>query len=116
MNSGRWSRGETVQHHRYTPGVRNAHGAIVPGFADPVDVEHVAVAPGSSTEPADGANQRVITQWSILVPPGVVVAAQDEFTVRERRFVVDGDPSGDWIHNRSRRNRGAQIFLKVVTG
>lgn len=112
----RHPRGETVQHHRYTAGVRNSHGQVVPGFEPPVDIAHVAVAPGSSNEPASGADQRVITQWSIYIPAGASAAPQDEFTVRGRRFKVDGDMSGEWAHPRSGNRPGSLVTLKVVTG
>lgn len=108
--------GETVLLHRFTGSGRDSHNNVVPAYADPETIDGVAVAPGSSSEPRNGASQRVITQMSIYPPAGLVVDPRDQFTVRGKRYAVEGDMSGAWVDPFTGWAPGSEVTLKRVTG
>lgn len=83
--------GETVEHIAYTEGERDAHGNIRPGWADPIEVGHVAVAPTSSDEDTSQGEQ-VITGLTLYIPTTLDVSYQDRFRVRGDLFEVTGEP------------------------
>ena len=112
----RHPRGESVILHRHGGQTRNAHGQVVVTWAPDEVVSGVAVAPGSSTEPADGGSHMVVTQMTIYVPPSVSVSAQDQVTVRGVRWAVDGDMSGQWANPFNGATPGSAVALRRVNG
>lgn len=83
--------GEIVEHIAYTEGERDAHGNIRPGWAEPVEVEHVAVAPSSSEEDTS-LGEQVVTGLTLYIPHTLAVSHQDRFRVRGDVFEVVGEP------------------------
>lgn len=72
--------------------------------------------PRTSTEDADGTRDTVIVGLTVLVPPGVAVAATDRFLIDGVAYEVDGEPF-DWSVNPFTDSRaGTQVDLKRVTG
>lgn len=108
--------GDTVVLHRFKENVRNAHGQLTKVFHPDEVVEKVAVAPSFVAEKAGGVAERVITQPTIYVGPGLGVGPLDEFTVRGERFGIDGAISGDWVNPFTGLTPGAGVRLKKVTG
>ena len=111
-----FSYGDTVIHHRFVGTVRNAQGHQVKQFADPVEVHGVGVAPGSGSEPTQGLSYRVVSKMTIYLPSGVGFSAQDEVTVRGRRYGVDGEAQGPWVNPFTGWSPGDAVTLKRVTG
>lgn len=108
--------GESALLHRRAGQTRNAHGAVVPEYAAPVELQKVAFAPGSSSEPQDGASQRVVTQPTLYITDGTVVGPLDQVTVRGVRYEVDGDMSGQWVNPFTGHSPGSAVTLRKVSG
>lgn len=108
--------GEAVLLHRYVGLIRNAHGQSVKQFAEPVPIKGVGIAPGASSEPAQGVSYRVVSGMTIYAPSGTEIDAQDELTVRGKRYSVDGESSGEWINPFTGWSPGGAVALKRVTG
>jgi len=105
--------GESVTLHRYSGVTRNAHGAVITQFADPVVIAKAAFAPGSTSEPQ---GERVVTQATVYLPAGTTVGPRDQFTVRGVRYEVDGDMSGEWVNPFNGHSPGSAVALRRVTG
>lgn len=73
------------------------------------------VWPRTSVEYTD-ARDTVITGITVLIPPGVDVAATDRFVVRGENYDVQAQPF-NWSHNPFTNSRaGSQVELTKVTG
>lgn len=107
--------GEQVIHHRYTVGEPDGFGQVESGFVDEVWAG-VAFAPGSSDEPQRGGSTRVTTSATLYDPLSRPVDSLDQFTVRGRRYQVDGDASGAWVNPFTGRAPGGTVTLKAVSG
>lgn len=110
-----FSHGETVTRHVYVPGVDDGYGEGPPSFTDEV-WEGVGFAPGGSQEPLRGGSTRVVTSATLYDPASRPVSPLDQFTVRGRRYMVDGDASGAWVNPFTGRAPGGVVTLKAVAG
>jgi hypothetical protein len=103
--------GETVTHHKRTPGTRNADGETW------VDADkrysNVAVYPRVSVELVQGQDTNIIGLTAVF-QPAIPVAATDEFTVRGERWAVDGLP-GQYVSPFTGREL-TQVHLTRVEG
>lgn len=61
------------------------------GTSRPVTIDGAIVYPRSSNEDADAANM-VIDRLGMLLPVGTTVTAEDQFSVRGKRYSVEGEP------------------------
>ena len=107
--------GESVTRHVYVPGVDDGYGEALPSFEDEVWTG-VAFAPGSSSEPLRGGSTRVVTSATLYDPLSRPVDPLDQFTVRGRRYMVDGDASGAWVNPFTGWTPGGTVSLKAVSG
>ena len=80
----------TVGHRAYVAGLKDAHGNVREGWADPVPFEVYAIAPLASQEPGDDRTA-VTTGISLLAPQGAVVDPHDRFVVDGVEYDVEGD-------------------------
>jgi hypothetical protein len=78
------------------------------------DIDDATVWPRTGSENPQ-AGDLVITGRNLLLPPGVTVAATDQFIVAGLTYDVDGD-AGDWTSPFTGWNPGTQIALTQVTG
>lgn len=111
-----FTNGETVTWHRAIMGETDGYGRPITTFEDLV-LEDVAVAPGSSSEPrrASRLNQLEVNMTIYLVEdPGVTEA--DEFTVRGKRYTVEGEVGGGWGNPFTGTSFGTEIRLRRDTG
>lgn len=108
--------GETVVHHRLVVvDDDDGYGQPVEEWVDAA-WEGVGFAPGTSDEPLSGGSTRVVTQARIYDPMCRAVDSGDEFTVRGRRYAVDGDASGVWTNPITGWSPGSVVELKAVSG
>lgn len=111
-----WGNGEQVTWHRHGEVGRDSYNRPISGFTDHV-LENVAVAPGSSSESGTTSNpHRLSTQMSIFLTEDPGITDMDEFTVRGRRYKVDGDPGGGWTNPFTGSAFGVEVNLKKVSG
>lgn len=110
-----FERGETVTRHVYVPGADDGYGEGPPTFTDEV-WSNVGFAPGGSAEPLRGGSTRVTTDATLYDPLSRAVDPRDQFTVRGRRYMVDGDASGAWVNPFTGRAPGGTVTLKAVAG
>lgn len=111
-----WNHGEQVVWHRHGVTGKDSYNRPILGFVDE-PLENVVVAPGSSSESRSTSNpSRLSTQMSIFLIRDPGVTDRDEFTVRGRRYEVDGDVEGSWTNPFSGSSFGTEINLKKVSG
>ena len=111
-----WGNGEQVTWHRHGVTGKDAYNRPIFGWADRT-LENVAVAPGSSSEGGTISNpHRLSTQMSIFLTEDPGVTDLDEFTVRGRRYMVDGDSDGGWTNPFTGTSFGVEVNLKKVSG
>lgn len=75
--------------------------------APPAEQELTTLAPAEprpSSEPVESARNSVVSGYTLYLPPGTDVTAQDRMRVRGEVFDVLGDPA-DWM--------GAGIVIQV---
>jgi hypothetical protein len=82
---------------------------------DKIDLEGVAIAPSSSTEPVSDARQQVITQMSIYCAPTDDVLPKDRIRARSGLWSVEGEVA-DWKNALTGWNPGAEFRIKKVSG
>lgn len=107
--------GEAVTRHVWAEGVDDGYGQGPPTFTDE-SWTNVAFAPAGSTETLADGSTRVITTATLYDPLARPVTAQDEFTVRGRRYRVDADASGLWRSPFTGWSPGGTVALKAVAG
>ena len=104
----------TVAWEAYSPTV-DVDGAEVDGWAAPVDVMAYAFNPGTSETLREvDPIHRDVTQPTLYLPLGTVVAARGRVTVDGVRFLVDGSPRA-WSHP-STNVSGVVASLRRVDG
>lgn len=107
--------GEAVTRHVWAEGVDDGYGTGPGGFTDE-PWTNVGFAPAGSTERLADGSTRVITTATLYDPLARPVTAQDEFTVRGRRYTVDADASGLWRSPFTGWSPGGTVALKAVSG
>lgn len=72
-------------------------GESAPSWDDPteVDVPGVAVEPRPSSEPVENARNSVTSGFTLYLPAGTAITAQNRVIVRGGTYDVLGDPA-DW--------------------
>lgn len=82
---------------------------------DELEIEGVAIAPGSSTETRTENRTLVASGMSLYGPPGMDVQPQDRIRARSGLWEVDGEVA-DWLNALTGWNPGAEFTLKKVKG
>lgn len=121
MGGMRFRHGETVTRHPWQVGTDDGYGSTPGGFGtdelwDAGKGEGIAYAPAGSTETLADGSTRVTTRATLYDPLARSVGPRDQFTVRGRRYAVDADASGPWIHPMTGWTPGGTIALKAVGG
>lgn len=98
----------------YAGQVRNSRGNLIDTWADPVDVKVYAVYKSAGSEP--GSNDRVITDLTMLTPPGFECAPHDRFIVAGREYNVADGELADWTTGPYDYKPGGEIGLERVDG
>lgn len=80
----------TVGHRRYVSGLKDSHGNVRDGWADPEDFAVYGIAPLASSEPEPG-RMEVVSGISLLAPAGASVDSRDRFVVDGVEYDVAGD-------------------------
>ena len=71
--------------------------------------------PGPAGEPRQRHSYRVVTSMTIYLPSNPGVGDADEFTVRGRRYQVEGTPA-DWVTGLTGRGFGVEVALRNIKG
>ncbi len=82
---------------------------------DELPIDGCAIAPSSSTEPANDNRQMVITGMSIYGPPDMDVQAHDRIRARTGVWDVEGD-NADWVNAFTGWRPGAEFRIEKVVG
>jgi hypothetical protein len=82
--------GETVEWLAYAGATRNAHGQMIPEYADPAPVDGVGIDVPDVAEPRDGAGQRQITDYVLFLPAGFRCDRRDQFMIDGELYGVEG--------------------------
>lgn len=110
------SRGEKVTWHRASTDETDSYGKPMTTWEDIV-LEEVGVAPGSSSEPRHATNiNRLSTSMTITLTEDPGIGPEDEFTVRGRRYEVEGDVGGAWVNPFTGTSFGTEVELRRVSG
>ena len=103
--------GETVTVLRMVETTTDRYGRPVQTWPEPgVDVDGCAVAPRTSTEPAQVGRQGVITGVTVYLPAGTAIGPHDRVRARGVVYDVEGEP-GDWRNPYSGRTPGIEVAL-----
>lgn len=90
---------ETVTRKRGTPTSSPYSGQNTDlSWTSPSTLDIVTVAPSEprlSAEPLEDARNAVVVGWTLYLPSGSDVTAQDRMTVRGQDYPVEGDPA-EW--------------------
>lgn len=82
---------ETVQHEAFSAGAADGHGNAVDAWAAPVPVGIYAFNPGVPADLTTPGHDRDVSEPSLYVPSGVIMAPRDRVVVRGEPYEVDGD-------------------------
>lgn len=104
----------TVGVRAYIPGLIDAHGNEVSGWADPVEISVYAIAPRTSNEPEPG-RMEVYVGKSILAPPSANIGPHDHVVIDGVEYEVEGEV-GDWNTGPFSWSPGISINLSRVEG
>lgn len=110
-----FTNGEPVTWLRAVEGEPDVRGRKVFSY-EPVTLDNVGVAPGSTSEPRRGDSNRVTTQMTLYLTTDPGVRPVDRFEVRGVTYEVEGDVSGHWANPFTGNMFGASIGLRRVTG
>lgn len=114
MKSSMFSYGEAgTVHRRRVTGV-DAYGRETVAWVDE-QVDGLGFEPGSSSEPRAGAQRRVNTKPTLILPDGLVIGSEDQITVRGVRYEVEGE-TGVWRNPFTGWSPGGEVTLQKVTG
>ena len=110
-------RGESVIWHQWVAELRrDAYNRPISGFEADQALEGALFAPGGSRESgALRTSYRVTTKPAIFLDQNPGVGEHDEFTVRGKRYKVDGEPD-DWKTGMTAWDPGVEVRLKKVSG
>lgn len=107
--------GKTVQVLPFAAGVEDAHGNVADGWGAAVASPGWAFDPGSTSEPRQPGQDRVIVEPTLYGPYGAVVAPRDRVTVDGVTYTVEG-VRRDWENPFSGDKPGCVVSLKNVEG
>lgn len=82
---------------------------------DKIDLEGVAIAPSSSTEPVSDDRQQLTTQMSIYCSSTDDVLPMDRIRASSGLWSVEGEVA-DWTNPLTGWNPGAEFRIKKVSG
>lgn len=105
---------ESVEHEALIEGAVDAHGNTESVYTPAVTVGVYGFDPGSSSEPREPGHERVISEPTLYLPPGVTFDSRDRVTVRGVLYEVEGD-TREWRHELL-GPRGNVVTLREVKG
>ena len=107
---------EVVQRVPYVGTTEDAHGNETESWGSPVTLSGVyGFDPGSSSEPREPGQDRVIVEPALYGPYDMPFLSRDRVIVRGQTYEVEGVVR-QWKHMRSNREAGAVVTLRRVDG
>lgn len=106
--------GESIIWHRWVDGGEDDYGGTLPGGYSDLVVPGAGFAPESTKE--DTPDNRVVSQAKIYLKSPIPYRSKDQFTVRDRRYAVEGDAQGGWVNPFTGTDHGQEILLTRTTG
>lgn len=104
-----------MQHLAFQGAGWDAHGNAVESWTDPVTLEGFGFDPGSSSEPRDAGQDRVIVEPTLYGPYGVPFGPRDKIICRGDTYEVEGVVR-QWLNMFTNRRAGSVTSLRRVDG
>ena len=96
------------------PGEYDSQGNPLIGPETKRTINRVAVAPKGSEESAEAFGQKVVTGYTLYLPSGAILTADDRLEIRGvEGWQVEGDATaGQWTSPFSGRGKGVEVAVK----
>jgi hypothetical protein len=115
MGGVRHPYGETILIHPYVEGDYDPNGNPVVSWGEPVERDHVAVAPHMVEKEDNGQRSMVVSGYDLYDTFDAPIGPRDQITVRGDRYEIDGEVER-WRNPYTGVDRGSKIIVKRVSG